>query len=114
MCLPARIEPWLSAEDRQVWAREAADKGAYQRRLAIWLTGVCRIPAHRVAELLCVSRQAVCLGIVQYNQHGPEGHPRTGCRGRRWAGFLAAAQRNLAIGRRFRYAYGILSAGENV
>jgi hypothetical protein len=85
MRLPARIEPWLSAEDREVWAREAPDKGAYRRRLAIWLTGVCRIPAHRVTELLCASRQAVWLGMAQYNQQGPEGHRRARCGGRRWA-----------------------------
>jgi transposase len=82
---PARIEPWLSTQALQVWVREAPDKGAYQRRLAIWLTAVCRLPAHRVAESLCVSKQAVWLWIAQYNQQGPEGLRRAGRGGRRWA-----------------------------
>jgi transposase len=85
MRLPARIEPWLSTEDLQVWVREAPDKSSYQRRLAIWLTGVCRLAAHRVAELLCVSKQAIWLWIAQYNQQGPQGLRRTGRGGRRWA-----------------------------
>jgi transposase len=85
MRLAAQIEPWLSTEDLQVWVREAPDKGAYQRRLAVWLTGVCRLPAHRVAESLCVSKQAVWLWIAQYNQQGPEGLQRRGRGGRRWA-----------------------------
>ncbi len=85
MRLPARIESWLSTEDLQVWVREAPDKSAYQRRLAIWLTGVCRLPAHRVAESLCVSKQAVWLWVAQYNEQGPEGLRRTGRGGRRWA-----------------------------
>jgi transposase len=82
---PARIEPWLSTEALQVWVREAPDKGAYQRRLAIWLTDVCRLPAHGVAESLCVSKQAVWLWIAQYNQQGPEALSRAGRGGRRWA-----------------------------
>src|SRR5208337_3905875 len=82
---PARIDPWLSTEALQVWVREAPDKGAYQRRLAIWLTDVCRLPAHRVAESLCVSKQAVWLWIAQYNQQGPEALSRAGRGGRRWA-----------------------------
>ena len=44
MRLPAQIEPWLSTVDLQVWVREAADKGAYQRRLAIWLTASADFP----------------------------------------------------------------------
>ena len=82
---PAQIEPWLSTEDLQVWVREAPHKGAYQRRLAIWLTHVSRLPAHRVAESLCVSRQAVWLWIAQYNQQGPAALSRAGRGGRRWA-----------------------------
>ncbi len=54
MRLPAQIEPWLCTEALQVWVREAPAKSAYQRRLAIWLTGVCRLSAHRVGESLCV------------------------------------------------------------
>jgi len=86
MRLPARIEPGLCREDLQVWVRAAPDKGTYQRRLAIWLTGVCPLAAHRVAESLCVSKQAVWLWITPYNQQGPEGLRRTGRGGRRWAG----------------------------
>ncbi|MGA3324405.1 MAG: hypothetical protein ABSF45_08020 [Terriglobia bacterium] len=56
MRLPARIEPWLCTEDLHVWVREAPDKGAYQRSPTIWLTGVCHLPAHRVAESLFVSK----------------------------------------------------------
>jgi len=82
---PARIVPWLSSEGLQVWVREAPDKSAYQRRLAIWLTAVGRFPAHRVAESLCVSKQAIWLWIAQYNQQGPEGLRRVGRGGRRWA-----------------------------
>ena len=43
MRLAAQIEPSMSLGDLQVWVREAPDKGAYQRRLAVWLTGVCRL-----------------------------------------------------------------------
>jgi transposase len=85
MRFPARIESWLSTQDLQVWVREAPDKSAYQRRLAIWLTAVGRLAAHRVAELLCVSKQAVWLWIAQYNQQGSQGLHRTGRGGRRWA-----------------------------
>lgn len=85
MRLPARIQPWLSTEGLQAWLREAPDKSSYQRRLAIWLTGVSRLPAHRVAESLCVSKQAVWLWIAQYNRQGPEGLHRVGRGGRRWA-----------------------------
>jgi hypothetical protein len=35
MRLPARIEPWLSTQDLQVWVREIPHKSAYQRRVAI-------------------------------------------------------------------------------
>jgi transposase len=106
MRLPARIEPWLSTEDLQAWVREAPDKGAYQRRLAIWLTAVERLPAHRVAESLCVSKQAVWLWIAQYNEQGPEGLRRAGRGGRRWAWlaweeevrFLAKHQQDAARG----------------
>lgn len=68
MRLAAQIEPSMSLGDLQVWVREAPDKGAYQRRLAVWLTGVCRLSAHWVAESLCVSKQAVWLWIAQYNR----------------------------------------------
>lgn len=88
---PARIEPWLSTEDLQTWVREAPDKSSYQRRLAIWLTHVGQLPARQVAELLCVSKQAVWLWISQYNHQGPEGLQGQGRGGRRWA-FLSAEE----------------------
>lgn len=88
---PAHIEPWLSSEALQVWVRDARDKASYQRRLTIWLTQVGRLPAHRVAESLCVSTAAVWLWISQYNRQGPEGLQRTGRGGRRWA-FLSWEQ----------------------
>src|SRR5262249_34033814 len=91
MRLPAQIEPWLSTEDLQVWVREAPDKASYQRRLAVWLTHVERLPAHRVAQSLCVSTPAVWRWIAQYNQQGPEGLSRARRRGRRWA-FLSWEQ----------------------
>jgi hypothetical protein len=65
---PAQIQPCLSTEALQVWVRDAPDKGACQRRLAIWLTDLCRLPAHRVAESLCVSKQAVWLWIAQFGR----------------------------------------------
>ncbi len=88
---PAQIEAWLSTEDLQVWVREAPDKASYQRRLAIWLTHVERLPAHQVAQSLCVSTPAVWRWIAQYNQQGPEGLYRAGRGGRRWA-FLSWEQ----------------------
>lgn len=70
---PAPIKPWLSAEDLQIWVREAKSRGEYQKRLAIWLTFIGPYPAHQVAMLLGVSKQAVWLWVSQYNQRGPEG-----------------------------------------
>ncbi len=88
---PAQITQWLSTEDLQVWARAAPDKASYQRRLAIWLTHVERLPAHRVAQSLCVSTPAVWRWIKQFNSQGPEGLHRAGRGGRRWA-FLSWEQ----------------------
>lgn len=82
---PAPIKPWLSAEDLQTWVREAKGREAYQKRLAIWLTFIGPYPAHHVASLLGVSKQAVWLWVSQYNQRGPEGLERAGRGGRRWA-----------------------------
>jgi transposase len=82
---PAEIALWLSTEDMQTWVREAPDKASYQRRLAIWLTHVERLPAHRVAQSLCVSTPAVWRWVQQYNQQGPQGLHRAGRGGRRWA-----------------------------
>ena len=88
---PAPIHPWLSAEDLQTWVREASGRDEYQRRLAIWLTFIGPFPAHQVATLLGVSKQAVWLWVSQYNRHGPEGLKRRGRGGRRWA-YLSLAE----------------------
>ncbi len=85
MRLPAQIKPWLSFEELAVWVREAPSKETYQKRLAVWLTHIGPFPAHQVADLLQVSRQAVWLWVGQYNKDGPEGLTRKGRGGRRWA-----------------------------
>lgn len=88
---PAPIKPWLSPQDLQTWVREAASRDEYQKRLALWLTFIGPYPAHHVATLLGVSKQAVWLWVSQYNQRGPEGLQRAGRGGRRWA-FLSWEQ----------------------
>jgi transposase len=100
---PARIKPCLSTDALQVWVREAPDKSAYQRRLAIWLTAVCRLPAHRVAQSLCVSKQAVWLWIAQYKQQGPEGLSRGRRGGRRW-GLLSQEEEERILDKRHQAA----------
>lgn len=55
-----------------------------QRRLAIWLTYLGDFSAHRVAELLGVSTQAVWKWVGEYNAVGPSGLDRKGRGGRRW------------------------------
>lgn len=102
---PAQIEPWLSTEDLQVWVREAPDKAGYQRRLAIWLTRVERLAAHRVAQSLCVSTPAVWRWIAQYNRQGPAGLSRAGRGGRRWA-FLSWEQEQRFLEKWLRAATG--------
>src|SRR3989304_656244 len=82
---PASIKPWLSPEDLQTWVREAHSREEYQKRLAIWLTHIGPFPAHHVATLLGVSKQAVWLWVSQYNRHGPGGLERRGRGGRRRA-----------------------------
>jgi hypothetical protein len=62
----AEIALWLSTEDLQTWVRQAPDKASYQRGLAIWLTRVERLAAHRVAQSLCVSMPAVWRWVQQY------------------------------------------------
>ena len=80
---PAQIKPWISPEEMMVWVREAPGRDAYQKRLAIWLTHIGPFHAHQVADMLCVSKQAVWLWIGQYNRQGPEGLHRQGRGGRR-------------------------------
>ena len=82
---PATVQPWLSTEELQVWVREAPNKDSYPRRWAVWLTQVGQLPAHQIAEWLCVSKQAIWHWIGQYNRQGPEGLERQGRGGRRWA-----------------------------
>ena len=82
---PAQIKAWLSEDEFSVWMREAPSREAYQRRLAIWLTRMGSFPAHQVARMLGISKQAVWLWVSQYNRNGPEGLERRGRGGRRWA-----------------------------
>ena len=81
---PSTLHPWFTADQLLVWVKEAPDKTAYQRRLAIWLTHLGDFPAHRVAELLAVSTQAVWKWVGEYNLLGPGGLERKGRGGRRW------------------------------
>lgn len=85
MRCPAQIKPWVSPEEMMIWVREAPSRDAYQRRLAVWLTYIGPFHAREVADMLCVSKQAVWLWIGQYNRHGPEGLRRQGRGGRRWS-----------------------------
>ncbi len=80
---PALIHPWLSERKLQGWVRTARNREDYQRRTAIWMTLKGPFPAHRVAGLLGVSKQAVWLWVSQYNRMGPEGLQRRGRGGRR-------------------------------
>lgn len=82
---PATIKPWIAPEEMTVWVREAPSRDDYQRRLAIWLTSMGTFHAREVADMLCVSKQAVWLWIGQYNRAGPDGLRRQGRGGRRWA-----------------------------
>ena len=56
-----KLAPWLSTEEMQAWVRKARDKASYQRRLAIWLTAVERLSAHRVASRAtsCMSKDTL-------------------------------------------------------
>src|SRR5487761_72318 len=81
---PSSLSPWFTVEQLVAWVKEAPDKTAYQRRLAIWLTHLGDFAAHRVAELLAVSTQAVWKWVSEYNTLGPEGLERKGRGGRRW------------------------------
>jgi transposase len=108
----ASVVPYLPLEELAVWAREAADKGSYQRRLAVWMTATYGFAARYVAELLCVSKQAVWLWIKQYNEAGPLGLSREGRGGRRWA-FLSFEEELDLLSRLVKRAErgGILTAG---
>jgi transposase len=82
---PAHIHPWLSQKQLQAWVRKARTREEYQKRVAIWMTLTGPFPAHRVANLLLVSKQAVWLWVGQYNRRGPKGLQRQGRGGRRRA-----------------------------
>ena len=57
MRMPSDLTPWFTTDQLMEWVKEAPDKTAYQRRLAVWLTHAGKLPAHRIAELLLVSTQ---------------------------------------------------------
>jgi transposase len=88
---PALIHPWLSRERLQAWVRKAQSREEYQKRIAIWMTVTGPFPAHRVASLLVVSKQAVWLWVSQYNGKGPEGLQRRG-RGGRHRAYLSLTE----------------------
>lgn len=67
------------------WVKEAPDKAAYQRRLAVWLTHSAKLHAHRIADLLVVSVQSAWKWLGEYNSLGPSGLDRKGRGGRRWS-----------------------------
>jgi len=88
---PAHIRPWLSEKDLQAWVRQAQSCEEYKRRATIWMTVAGPFPAHRIANLLVVSKQAVWLWVGQYNRLGPDGLRRHGRGGRRRA-YLSLTQ----------------------
>jgi transposase len=81
---PSALTPWFTTDQLMAWVKDAPDKAAYQRRLAIWLTHAGAFPAHQVADLLAVSTQAVWKWLSEYNTLGPGGLDRKGRGGRRW------------------------------
>jgi transposase len=88
---PALIHPWLSEKKLEAWVRTARSREEYQKRTAIWMTLTGPFPAHRVASLLVVSKQAIWLWVGQYNRLGPDGLQRQGRGGRRRA-YLSPTQ----------------------
>jgi len=89
------VEPWLSELELLEWVRAGDSRGAYQRRLAVWLTYLRHFPAQEVAALLGVSTPAVWRWISQYNRQGPAGLARKGRGGRRWAFLTLGREREL-------------------
>jgi transposase len=88
---PAVIHRWLSEKGLKTWVRKAGTREEYQKRLAIWMTLTGPFPAHRVASLLVVSKQAVWLWVSQYNRLGPDGLQRQG-RGGRHRAYLSLTE----------------------
>ncbi len=76
---------WLSDVEFLEWVRAAATPAQCRMRLAVWITALRGWPAHEVATLLGVSKQAVWAWLGQYNRLGPDGLDREGRGGRRWA-----------------------------
>jgi transposase len=95
MKLPAQIHPWMTVESMSDWVRESPTLDAYKKRLAIWLTARGPVHAHRVSELLQVSKQAVWLWVKQFNQGGPDSLDRKGRGGRRRAYLTVEEERKL-------------------
>jgi transposase len=98
MKMPAHISPWLTDDELATWVREAPTLDAYKKREAIWLTRRGPFHAHKVSELLQVSKQAVWLWIKQYNQGGPDSLDRKGRGGRRRA-YLSLDQERALVER---------------
>ncbi len=92
---PATIAPWLTQDEMAEWVRTSPNQDAYQKRLAIWMTCIGSLHAHRVAEFLQVSKQAIWLWINQYNNGGPDGLERQGRGGRRRAYLSPEAEKDL-------------------
>jgi len=88
---PAQIKDWLPIDRMFRWLQEAPNEASHKRRLAIWLTHTGKLHAHKIADILGISTQAVWLWIRQYNQHGPGGLVRNGRGGRRWS-FMTVEQ----------------------
>jgi transposase len=86
----AKLRAWLSEVELMEWVRTAEAADDCRRRLAVWLTYLGGHRAAQIAELLCVSVQAVWLWLGQYNREGPGGLRRQGRGGRRW-GYLTTA-----------------------
>lgn len=95
MKLPAHIHPWMTTEAMSDWVRQAPTMDAYKKRLSIWLTSRGPFHAHRVSELLQVSKQAVWLWVKQFNQGGPDSLDRKGRGGRRRAYLTVDEERSL-------------------
>ena len=80
---PAKIKEWQSRDEMIRWVQASGDIQTHCRRMAIWLTRSAALHAHKVAEALGVSKQAVWLWIRQYNRNGPAGLDRRGRGGSR-------------------------------
>jgi transposase len=93
---PAHIRPWMSEKKLQTWVRKARSREEYQRRAAVWMTVAGPFPAHRIANLLVVSKQSVWLWVGQYNRLGPKGLHRRGRGGHRRA-YLSPEQESALL-----------------